>query len=200
MSTATYLTAALILPGQYMEDGRPPGVPEDQIWEENKSGGFGFIDNEARAGIIYSVEQKKNITLEDIKVNEKGLLSEEILIIQSFTGIEPECSGDSLSNTNWMDDYAEMMFEEANMEGVYEIVKRNYDYSNQRGQKFHEDWRRNPAIGPVKNWDSDDKMFFCSFAALWGTKYSQGYEDLYPELDYIEFLGEGRVELVNTNL
>jgi hypothetical protein len=194
--TATYLTAVLILPGQYMEDGRPPKV-DDFGFVESESGGFSFINNEAKADVIYSIERKKNITLEDIKVDEKNFLLEELLIIQSFTGVEPECSGDSLSGTNWMDDYAEMMFDEANMEEIYEITKKNYDYSNERGQKFHEGWRRNPEIGPIKNWDSDDKMFLCSFIALWETHSSQGYEDLYPELDRIEFLGQGRVELIN---
>ena len=171
-----------------MEDGRPPGISEFDFWDESQSGGFAFIDNESEA--IYSLTRQKIITLEEIQVDERNYLSETLVIIQSIRGIEPESNSLNSPTCNWIcdGDYYDMLFDGANFEGkdgIAGIVKRNYDYEldqANKGPKEHEHWL-------------ESKIFQYSFIALWATHVSHFYEDSYPELDYIEFLGEGKVIL-----
>lgn len=185
---STYLSTALILPGLYMEDGRPPEISELEFWDQSQSGGFAFIDNESKA--IYSLTRQKIVTLEEIQVDDKNRLSETLIIARSIEGIEADCDFHNSSCINWLADgeYYDMLFDGANFEGedgIAGIVKRNYDYELAQANKNLERY---------KHW-LEDKIFQCSFIALWTTHTSQGYEDLYPELDCIEFLGEGTVIL-----
>lgn len=181
----TYLSLALVRPGLYMEDGRPPHISELELWDESNSGGFSFIDNESKA--IYSLTRDKIITLEEIKFDENNYLIETLVIPRSIQGISFDCDFHDFSSTNWLDDgdNFDMLFCQENMVEIAKIVMNHYD---------HEFKRANYNPSRHKYW-LESKIFNCSFIALWDTHSSQGYEDLYPELDFIEFLGEGYVEL-----
>jgi len=202
MSIPVYVRVALLSEGLFMEDGRPPNLSEDEFCFSDSKGGYDFIDNESQ--IIYSPRLDKNIKLEEIKVSKDGFLEEELLILNSVTGISPECDNHKHSVSNWMDegDYIDMLGDEANMMAFYEIAKNNYKFELEQSQGFHNygsrycqgGWSKD--IGPIKSSWHESKIFNCSFIGLFYPHTSQGFEDLYPELDYIEFLGEGRVELI----
>jgi hypothetical protein len=171
----TYLTAALILPGLYMEDGRPPNFLASELWDECKSGGFLFVDSESKA--IYSLDRKKNVTLDEIQIDENNFLTETLVVAVSIQGISFERDCHNSNSTNWIDngDNFDMLLCEENMEGIAEIAKSNYD-----------DEFKNANSDPERySWWLEKKIFHCSFVALWETHMSQGYFDPHPELDAI---------------
>lgn len=202
MSIPTYISIALINKGLYMENGRPPHVEEFELFDRNQTEGFAFISNESIS--IYSVDRNKVIELEDIKISKDGYLEEDLVILRSVMGIEFEMDNEDYSQTNWITngDYAEMLGDEANMKSFYEILIKNYQFELEKSQKFNTHQPRfcqsghGMHIGPLKSSWHDDKIFNMSFIGLFSVHTSQGYEDLYPEIDYIEFLGEGKVSLI----
>lgn len=181
----TYLSTALILPGLYMEDGKPPHIKGTEFYLGDISDGFAFIDNESLS--IYSIEKNKVITIDEIKVGSDNYLEEDLLIIRRNIGIDPECDFYDFSSTNFLDDgdWNDFLFDDANMQCIYEIVKKNYDFQMEQALKNNK-----------LNWIKDNFIFNCSFIALWQEHTSQGFEDLYPEIDCIEFCGEGYVKLI----
>lgn len=132
--------------------------------------GYGYIENEGK--VIYSVDRNKIIELEDILV-KGNILQEKLFLFENLIELESRCSPPDTGD--WLLDYmAESNYcdlEEGNMRALYEETTKYYD----------------PKL------ESDEKIINISFIGFWSVSMSQGYEDLYPEIDYIEYTGAGKV-------
>jgi len=190
-----YINVAILLPGLYMEDGKPPHTDNNEIYSSAGHGdGYAFLENEARA--IYSVDRNKTLKyFDETKVKENGYLDETLLVFRGLRVLQSECSPPQY-NGNWLEEYIDSISYEENMLAIYNHVRADYNellFNSQVVPYCQDGWTKH--IGPKKEFWHDEKIIDFSFIACFQVHTSQGYEDLYPEIDCIEFLGEGKVTL-----
>lgn len=206
----TFIHTAILLPGLPMPEQpeiitTSEAVDADRIdslleaYEEDD--GISWLENEA--DVIYSVDRKKVIKVEDVKV-ENGLLAERLFCLCHIGDVSAR-GGFTAGNRNWFPELlSECGFayiEEGNMEALYEVANGHFqcEVDNAKASDPFPDLSATPAKSDDSAVIGKRRLFEQTFIGLWSIETSQGFEDIAPDVDDVVFRGEGRVALIEEN-
>lgn len=169
---ATYIDAVLLRPGYRMEGTHPPR-DRDQIYGARPELGFALLDPEALS--VYSVDRKKAIPPEDVTIDADGLLTETIFAVTGITDIEPYAQLKATDCTSgW---FREMLLECDDLSNEIEAIWSDFapDFANAK-----------PGL----------QIQMAGAIGCWEMETSRGYYDLYPEVEFINYVGRGTVSVL----
>lgn len=213
----TYIHTAILLPGLPMPEQPevvslapevfdPAEVSDDDSIDSlldpcDETDGIAWLESEA--DVIYSVDRKKVIKVEDVKV-ENGVLVERLFCL-CHIGEVSASGGLTAGNRNWFSELlSESGFayiEEGNMEALYEVANGHFQCEVDSAKAS------DPFPDLSAPHDKSDglavigkrRLFEQTFLGLWSIETSQVFEDIAPEIDDVVFAGEGRVEPIKEN-
>ena len=196
----TQIDTAILLPGLRMPEVPPDGRTDAPISGLilDETDGFAWLENEAK--VIYSVDRKKVIKIEDVKV-DCGLLAERLFCLCRVSEVGAS-GGVGEFSRGWFSDFLSeddfAFIEECNMEALYAVANGHFQGEIDDAKKGNPFAVADGEPVPDSNIIGEHRLFDQTFLGFWSVSSSQGYYDIAPEIDDISFEGEGRITLIET--
>ena len=169
----TFIHSAILLPGLVMENKETVRTADDGVYDGAKPNldssevdGFEFVGNETSQ--IYSVDAQKVVTIDEVKVDDQGRLTETLFCLCGMDELQ-DCAGPNQWPWLWKTLLDCDLLHDGNMQCLYEAASQKVDRL------------------PKEEW-STDKLLTVDFLGLWSVELSYHWEDG-EQLDDIVFVG-----------